>query len=220
MIAAFGILAGLGVPVAEFVARPVLIVPGNVEETIQSIGANRGLFVASTLAYFVAFVADVVVAWALYVLLAPVNRAMSLLTAWFRLGFALTALGALMNMATVLRLLDSPDSLTVLGPELRDAQIHMLLNSFQWEWGLGMVLFGLHLGLLGYLVYRSSYIPQMVGVGLVIAGAGYLVFYLQPYLYPDLGLPFTFLTITGLGELAFLLWLLVKGRKIQEQAAQ
>jgi len=216
LIAAFGVLLGLGVPVAEFVVRPMLIVPGDIEETIRSIGANQGLFVGSMFAYFIAFVADVAVAWALYVLLAPVNRALSLLTAWFRLISAVIALGALLNMATVFRILNSPDSLSVFGSEQLNAQVLLLLNSFQWEWGLGMVLFGVHLGLLGYLVYRSGYIPRTVGVGLVIAGLGYLIYYLQPYLYPDIDLPFIFLTFTGLGELVFLLWLFLRGWKIQE----
>ena len=56
-------LLGAGVPVAESVLRPMLIDPANLEETIQRIGANRGLFVASILAYVTAFVADVLVAW-------------------------------------------------------------------------------------------------------------------------------------------------------------
>jgi hypothetical protein len=219
MIAAFGVLLSLGVPVAEFIVRPMLIVPGNIEETIRSIGANRGLFVASMFAYFIAFVGDVVVAWALYVLLAPVNRALSLLTAWFRLIFAVIALGALLNLATVFRILNSPDSLSAFGPEQLNAQVLLLLSSFQWEWGLGMALFGIHLGLLGYLVYRSGYIPRTVGIGLVIAGLGYLIYYLQPYVHPDIDLPFI-ITFTGLGELVFLLWLLLRGWKIQEPTVE
>ena len=214
MIAGLGLLLALPVPVAEFVVRPMLIVPGNIEGTIRSIGVNQGLFVASMFAYFIAFVGDVIVAWALYLLLAPVNRALSLLTAWFRLVFAVMGLGALMNMATLFRLLNSPDLLSAFGSEQLNPQVLLLLGSFQWEWGLGMVLFGVHLGLLGYLVYRSGYIPRTVGIGLVIAGLGYLLYYLQPYLYPDTDLPFIIITLTGLGELGFLLWLLIRGRKV------
>jgi hypothetical protein len=212
LIAAIGVLLGLGVPLAEFVARPILIIPGNIEETIQSIGANQGLFVASIFAYFIAFAADVVVAWALYVLLVPVNRELAMLTAWFRLFFAIIGLGALMNMVTAFRIITTNVSLE--GSEQLAIHINVLLNSFHWEWGLGMVLFGVHLGLLGYLTYRSGYIPRAIGVGLGIAGLGYMVYYLQPYLYPDLDLPFLILTITGLGELALLFWLLARGSRI------
>ncbi|MFD2090998.1 DUF4386 domain-containing protein [Blastococcus deserti] len=216
LIAAFSMLLGLGVPVAEFVLRPMLIIPANIEQTIRNIGADPGLFAALIFAYFIAFVADVVVAWALYFLLAPVNPALSMLTSLFRLVYAVLALGALLNLATVFRALRSPESLANLGSEQLNAQVVILLNSFSWQWGLGLTLFGVHLVMLGHLVYRSGYIPRPVGLALVLAGLGYLVYYVQPYLYPDGRLPFFVLTITGLGELVFLLWLLLRGWKIPE----
>lgn len=104
LIAGIGVLLGLGVPWAEFVVGPLLFVPGNIEATIGNLAANRGLFVASIFAYFIAFAADVVVAWALYVLFAPVNRALAMLAAWIRLVFAIIGLGALMNLVTAFRI--------------------------------------------------------------------------------------------------------------------
>jgi Domain of unknown function (DUF4386) len=81
------------------------------------------------------------------------------------------------------------------------------------------VFFGVHIGLLGYLVYRSGYIPKILGLLLVIAGAGVgnSVQALSPYLYPnaDLG----FIMITFFGELIFMLWLLVGGWRIKEPTA-
>ena len=81
----------------------------------------------------------------------------------------------------------------------------------------GLVLFGIHLGLLGYLVYRSDYIPKILGILLTVAGLGWLIYCLSPYLYPnaDVG----FIMITFFGELIFMLWLLVRGWKIQEPTA-
>jgi hypothetical protein len=77
------------------------------------------------------------------------------------------------------------------------------------------VLFGLYLGVIGVLVFRSGYIPRVMGVLLVIAGAGYVLDSLRPYLFPraDLG----FLMITFFGEVVFMLWLLVRGWKVQER---
>jgi hypothetical protein len=63
------------VATAEFSLMPKLVIPGNIEQTIQNITAHGGMFVAAILCYFVTFIEDVVIAWALYVLLAPVNRA-------------------------------------------------------------------------------------------------------------------------------------------------
>lgn len=212
--ALFGFLMTMAAPFAEFYVRPTLIIPGNIEETVRNILANEGLFLAGTFAYLMAFIGDVILAWALYVLLAPVNRSLSLLTAWFRLVYSVIAIAAVLNLATVYRLLNSPESLSAFGSEQLHAQVLLLLNSFQWEWSMGLVLFGVHLGLLGYLVYRSGYIPRAVGFLLVVAGSGYVIADLRPYLYPDAKLGFV--TITFFGELVFALWLLVRGRKIEE----
>jgi len=70
---------------AEYV-YPKLVTTGNAEQTVQNISTHGGLFLAALFCYLVSFIGDVVIAWALYVLLAPVNRSLSLLTAWFQLG--------------------------------------------------------------------------------------------------------------------------------------
>ena len=218
LIAGFGLLImGFAAPFAEFFVYPKLVIPGKIEETAQNIVANQGLFLAGMFAYLITFICDVLVAWALYVLLIPVNRSLSLLTAWFRLVYTVIALVGLLKLVTVFRILSTPDYLTVVGSDHLHAQVQLLLNSFRYEWSLGMVLFGIHLGLLGYLVYRADYIPRILGILLAIAGFGYLIYYLSPYLYPnaDLG----FIMITFFGELIFMFWLLVRGWKIQDPTA-
>ena len=119
-------------------------------------------------------------------------------------------------MFTVFRLLNTPDSLSVLGLDRLHGQIHLLLNSFRYEWGVGLVLFGIHLGLLGYRVYRSAYIPTILGILLGLAGSSWVIYCLGPYLLPDMDLGF--LMIVFAGELVFMLWLLARGWKIPEQA--
>jgi hypothetical protein len=218
------LIAGLGLlimafaaPVAEFVVYPRLFIPGKIEETAQNIVANQALFLVGMFAYLITFVCDVLVAWALYILLIPVNRSLSLLTAWFRLVYTVIALLGVLKLATVFRIVTTPDYRTAVSKDQLHAQVQLLLRSSQYEWSIGVVLFGIHLGLLGYLVYRSDYIPRMLGILLAIAGVGYPIYYLSPYLYPntDLG----FIMITFFGELVFMLWLLVRGWKIQEPTA-
>ena len=79
------------------------------------------------------------------------------------------------------------------------------------------MLFGIHLLLLGYLVYRSDYIPRILGILLVIAGSGWVIYCLKPYFYPDANLQF--IMVTFFGELIFMLWLVIRGWKIQEPTA-
>lgn len=211
LIAGFGYLIS-PVPFAEFYVYPKLVIPGNIEQTAQNIATHGGLFLAAIFCYLIAFISDVVIAWALYVLLVPVNRSVSLLTAWFRLVYTVIALFGLLNLVTVFRLLNTPDYLTVFGSGQLHAQVMLLLNSFRYDWSMGLILFGIHLGLLGYLVYRSGYIPRIIGILLAIDGLGWVIDSLRPYLYPNAHLRFLF--ITFFGELFFMLWLLVRGWKI------
>lgn len=215
LIAGFSLLGmAVAAPFAEFMVFPRLLVSGDIEATVQNLTSNEGLFLAGIFAYLIVFVLDVLVAWALYVLLLPVHRSLSLLTAWLRLVYTVIALFALLKLFTVFRLLDTPAYVTAFGPDQLHAQVGLLLRSFRYEWSIGFVFFGFHLGLLAFLVYRAAYIPRIVGILLAIAGLGYLINSLKPYLYP--GASLGFIMITFFGELIFMLWLLIRGWRIEE----
>jgi hypothetical protein len=216
LIAGFGYLL-MPVAYAEFSILPKLVIPGDIEQTAQNIVVHGRLFVAAILCYLITLMLDVVIAWALYVLLVPVNRAVSLLTAWFRLMYTAVALFGLLNLVTVFRLLHTPDYLTAFGLGPLHAQAKLLLNSFRYDWSMSLVIFGIHLGLLGCLIYRSGYIPRIIGILLAINGLGWVIDSLRPYLYPNAHLGFIF--VTFFGELIFMLWLLIRGWKIQEPTA-
>jgi hypothetical protein len=214
-------LAGVGLlimviaaPFAELYVYPRLIIPGNAAETVKNILANRSLFTAAIFGYLITFICDVLVAWALYVFLRPVNEHISRLTAWFRLIYTMIALVALLNLVSVLRLLDAAAPMTLIQPEQLQGQVMLSLNAFRSDWNFGLLFFGIHLGLLGYLVIQSRYIPSLLGVLLMIAGAGYLLNTLRPFLFPDINLKFA--EYTYYGELIFMLWLLIKGPGIKE----
>lgn len=217
LIAGFGYLLS-PVSYAEFSIMPKLVIPGNIEQTAQNIVAHQGMFVAAIFCYLITFLEDVVIAWALYYLLAPVNRSLSLLTAWFRLVYTAVVLCGWLSLVTAFRLLTTSDYMTLFGPAQLHAQLMLLLSSFRYDWSMSLVIFGIHLILLGYLIYRSGYIHKMIGILLVIDGLGWEIDSLQPYFYPNAHLGFIF--ITFFGELVFMLWLLIRGWKIQEQPAQ
>jgi Domain of unknown function (DUF4386) len=218
LTAGFGILIlAFAAPFAEFYLYPQVVVTGDIEATVQNIKAKEGVFLGAFICYLITALGDLLVAWALYVLLAPTNRSAALLAAWFRLIYTAIFIVAFLKLATVFRLLNTPDNMTVLGPDQLHVQVELLLRSFRYEWSFGLVFFGAHLVLVGYLVYRSGYIPKILGLLLVIAGVGNSVQALSPYLYPnaDLG----FIMITFFGELIFMLWLLVGGWRIKEPTA-
>ncbi len=213
LIAGFSYLLG-PVTYAEFSIYPKLVIPANIEQTVQNIGAHQGLFAAAILCYLVEFIEDVVIAWALYVLLVPVNRAVSLLTAWFRLMYTAIAFFGMLKLVTVFHLVNTPDYLAAFGAGPLRAQVKLLLGTFRDDWSIGLVLFGIHLVLLGYLIYKSRYMPRWLGVLLVIDGLGWVIDSLQPYLYPNAQLKYLFLTFFG--EIFLMLWLLIRGWTIPE----
>jgi len=215
LVAGLSILTmAIAAPIAEIYAYPKLVIWGNIAKTVQNIIANEPLFRACIFCYLVTFLCDMLAAWALYVLLKPVNEHLSLLTAWFRLVYAIIALVALVNLVTILKLLNNADYLKVFQPDQLNAQVELSLNAFKNGWYFGILFFGIHLGLLGYLVFRSDYIPKILGILLIIAGAGYLINALKPFLFPGINLDFT--KFTFYGELIFMLWLIIKGSRLQE----
>jgi hypothetical protein len=213
LVVGFGYLLN-PVSYAEFSIYPRLVIPGNVEQTVGNISSHHGLFVAALLCYLINFVGDIVIAWGLYALLSPVNQALSLLAAWFRLIYTAIALYGAFNLATVYRMLTTPEYLKTFGAGPLHAQVDLLLHTFRYNYSLAIVIFGIHLLLIGYLIARSRYLPVWLGALLIINGLAWMVSNLRPYLYPNANLGFLF--VAFFGEIVFMLYLLIMGWRIQD----
>ena len=212
------IVAGLGLLImtifaifANFFVLESFIVPGDAAETANNIIVNEGLFRTGIYSLIIVAILDLVVAWALYVLLKPINKSLSLLVAWFRLVYAAILGIALHNLFSVLLLLGDADYLKVFEIDQLHAQVMLSLSAFSDGWDIGVVFFGLHLALLGYLVFKSGYIPRILGALLVIAGLGYLIDSFVIFLLPNSKVAIAMFTF--IGELLFMFWLLLKGGK-------
>lgn len=205
-------------PIAEIYLYPKLIIPGNAAQTIKNISSNKTLFVSLIFCYLVTFTGDIVVSWSLFIFLKPVNRNLSLLTAWFRLVFGIIALVALLNLVTVFRLINTPDYAAIFEPAQLNVEVLWQMSTFKISYHFGLIFFCIHLILLGYLVFISGFVPRIMGVLLIICGMGYCIDTLKPFLYP--GFNSGFITVTFFGELIFMLWLLIKGGKINSTRNQ
>lgn len=203
-------------PFAELYAYPKLLVPGNGPATVQHLLAQQPLFVATIGAYLLTFLGDIVLAWALNVLLAPVQAQLALLTAWFRLVFALIALVALLNLVGAFRLLTEPAGMMGVAPAQVPGQVLLYLTTFRYYFHFGLFFFSLHLGLLGYLVIKAPYLPTLLGALLLLAGLGYLTSAVQPFLFPQLNVQAVNYTFAG--ELFFMGWLLLRGGRLPQPA--
>lgn len=214
VIAGAGYMLTTPVFFIEFFLNPKLIIPGQIEQTVVNIGSHHGLFLAAVFGYLINFIGDIIAALGLFILLAPVNRAISLLAAWFRLIYTAVALVGLFNLLTVYRMITWPGYMNNFGPAQFHAQIDLLLHSFRYIWTMGLVIFALHLLLIAPLLYRSGYVPKILGVIISIDALCLMAIELQPYFWQSVNLGWVF--VGTFGELVFMLWLLIMGWRIRD----
>jgi hypothetical protein len=193
-----------------------LIVPGDAATTANNIMASEGLFRAGIVSDSVVFLIEIVITVILYVLLKPVSKTLSLVAAFSRLAMTIIQGINLLNYFIPLLLLSGADYLTVLEPGQLHALVLLFLNAHEYVvliWGL---FFGLHLFVLGYLVYKSGYIPRILGVLLVFASLSYLTQSFGNFLLPKYEEIFATIGFLSIIELAFAFWLLIKGVNVEQ----
>lgn len=208
-------------PLAFIVGKGGLLVPGDATATAENIMASESLFRIGIASETVVFLVEIIMAAIFYVLLKPVSPMLSLAAAFSRLAEAVVQAVNLLPSILVFLLVSGSGYLTVFEPEQRDALVMLSLNLYDYMtlvWGF---FFGLHLLLLGYLVYKSAYFPPILGVLLALASLGYILQSYGAFLVPqyDAILDTVVLVLAVPGELAFTLWLLIKGVKEQQTTA-
>ena len=160
---------------ANFFMIEGLIVPGEAETTLNNIVANQLLFRLGIVSFLIVLVCDVLVAWALYVFFKPASTGLSVLAAWLRLLYTAIFGAAVFGLVVVLRLVSSVDLLAAFEPAQLQAQVILFLNAFDSGWLFSLVFFGVHLFVLGFLVFKSGYAPRLLGILLILSSFGYLV---------------------------------------------
>jgi Domain of unknown function (DUF4386) len=163
-IAGYGYLAISVLSIfANFFVRVRLIEPDDAAATASNIMDSETLFRVALVSFLIVFVLDVVVAWALYLFFKAVNTDVSLLTAWFRLTYAILLGAALVFFFFALEFVSGANHLEAFETGQLDAQVTLYLDAFNHLWLIGLVCFGIHLALLGYLILKSGHIPRHSG---------------------------------------------------------
>ncbi len=210
LAAGFGLLVMCFLaPIAYFSVIQNLIVQGDAQATVANIMDSLGSFRISVVLLLLVAILDVVVAWGLYVLFKPVNKSLSLLTAWLRVVYAAVFVVAITSLYNILPLLGDAGYAEILGADQLNTQVMLLLESYRIEWDTGLAIFGIHLFLLGYLLFKSG--TRILGVLVVLAGIGYIVDSFGKMLLADYSLTVGLYTFAG--EILLLFWLLWIGFK-------
>ncbi|WP_300012621.1 DUF4386 domain-containing protein [Pseudonocardia sp.] len=157
---------------ANFAVVTRLVDPDDPAATLTALAAEAPVVRAAVLAFGVVFVLDVVIAWALFVVLRPAGRDRSLLAAWSRLTYTAFLGVAIVPLFIALQLSSQP-AFAGLDPATREAGVAAAVAAFDLTWLVGLAVFGLHLVVVGATIVGSRIAPRPLGWLLVVAGAAY-----------------------------------------------
>jgi hypothetical protein len=157
-------------------------------------------------------------AWALYVLLKPVNKNLALLFLLFNLGGVAIQCLNMLNLFSVFLLLSGADYLKVFQIDQLQALAMLFLNFHENGFMIAQFFFAAWLFPLGYLVFKSGYLPKILGIVLMVECFGWLMFPLQFFLFPSGVIASMSSAVGFIGEFSLALWLVVMGAKDQKPA--
>ncbi|WCF08307.1 DUF4386 domain-containing protein [Paenibacillus thiaminolyticus] len=194
-----------------------LVIQGDASATFHNIMSSSMLFKAEIFGWVIILICDIVVAWAFYIFLEPIHKSLSLLGACFRLTYTAILGIAILNLIFVLLLSNSADYLSI--SNQLQAQAMLYLRAFDSIWSIGLIIFGGHLLIVGYVALKSCGIPKIISILMLLAGAGYILIHLCNVFLPQYDgiktvLTFIFTVPMIAGELGFGLWMLIKGGKV------
>src|SRR5947208_12050616 len=193
-----------------------LIVHGNATATANNIAASEALFRLGIAAQLVCQAGFIFVALALYDLLKGVNRRhASLWVILVVVSIPIVFVNEL-NSIAALALVRGADFLSIFEKPQRDALAMLFLNLHNEGLGVVEILWGFGFFPLGLLVYRSRFLPRFLGVWLAVDGFAYVVLSLTSVLLPQYNEQVYTISQPALfGEVALMLWLVVRGAKPQ-----
>jgi uncharacterized protein DUF4386 len=219
MAGVFYFFEGLTSVLGQQIILGALVVSGDAAATAANIVANERLMWLGVASSLIAVMFHL--AWALlfYELFKPVNRSLSLLAAFVILvGCAMQAVTALFYLAPLVVLKGGASVSAFTAEQLQDLAV-LFLNLNARAFDIYLAFFGLWCVLIGYLIFRSTFLPRVLGVLYALAGLGWLIFLAPPLaheVFPIIA------ALSALGEVPLQLWLIVVGVNSQrwnEQAA-
>jgi len=187
---------------------------GTASQVYQAMMTNEGSFRLALVVALTSGFLFLMVAWGLYVLLRPVNRNLALLF------LLLNAVGVAIQGASMLSLIsallqgDAASQMQAYSAAQLEGLAYLSINVYKAGFVTAQLFFATWLFPLGYLVYRSGFLPRFLGILLVLDGIAVLIWFLQALLLPDYpAIRYPGLAVSFVAELGLALWLLVKGVK-------
>ncbi len=195
-----------------------LVVDGNAAATAANILGHERLLWLGFASLLIGVACHIAWALLMYELLKPVNRSLSLLAAFFVLVCcAMQAVASLFYIAPLL-ILQGGSSFSAFTAEQLQALALMFVKLNNYANDIDLVFFGLWCILTGYLIFRSTFLPRILGVLLAIGGLGWVTYLYPPVAY-HLFIPYI-AAASALGEVPLEFWLIVMGLNAQRWKEQ
>lgn len=193
----------------EIFIRNRLVVPDDAPATAANILAHESLWWWGFAGDILSFASYIALTALLYELFRPVTRSLSLVAAFFGLvASVMQAMSSLFHLAPLVVLGGAPYLKVFTAEQLQAlALVFLRLRAAAYH-NIGLVFFGLYLLLVGILILRSTFLPRILGMLMVLAGLSY-VFFLSPTLVRSLQ-PYI-LIFPAVGQISLTLWLLAVG---------
>jgi hypothetical protein len=190
-----------------------LLVSGEAGATARNILAAPGLWNVAVALNVLLVLFAVPLLWIEYLLLRPVSKSLVLLALFLNLVSLSVESVSKVFMLLVMPILDNPQYAQTLGTQQVAVFANLALKAHGVAFNVALLFFGLTCLVNGYLIFRSGYLPKVLGVLMQLAGAGYLLSCFAALFAPalaDVLLP-ALLLLPFIGELSLCLWLLIKG---------
>lgn len=204
------ILTGIA---SEILVRSHLFVPGDIAATVNNILAQEFIFRLGFVISLTRYAVFILWVLALCKLLRPVGKDLALVMVAFALVAITIGMVSLLFQYAAPLVLNSNGYSTPFSTDQWHAQVQFFINMQVWGDRASQIL-SVWLLPLGFLIYRSGFLPKMLGVLMVIAGLGYLADFLVFFLLPNLDLQVA--GFAFLAELPFPFWLLIKGVNVEQ----
>ncbi|WP_283153762.1 DUF4386 domain-containing protein [Guptibacillus hwajinpoensis] len=194
-----------------------LVVEGDAATTLKNIQASQGLFRLEVLGWLIIIILDLIVSWGFYLFLKPFHAGYALLAGGLRFLYTVIlaiAVSHLVITNSVVQNAELGTSSDTVAQQVMDA-----ITAFEAIWSFGLIIFGLHLIVVGMVAWNTTRIPKVISFLVVLAGFSYSLIHFMYQFIPQIE------NVTGLlelilmvpmviGELGFGIWLLVKGRRV------
>jgi hypothetical protein len=196
-----------------------LIVVGDALATASNIMANGLLLRLGIVSSLLTQLIHIAVVLVLYKLFKSVNKNQSVLLVVLGLvGVPISMLNEL-NRVAALAVLSGANYLKVFTTGQLYSLAMFFLNLNEEGIMIASIFWGLWLLPLGYLIYKSGFFPKLLGVLMLIAGVGYTIDFFSHFLLPGYKAIISPIVLTmTMGEVIFMIWIILRGAKLPEAA--